>query len=164
MAPYHEQFAIYEEKKEEPTFQIYQDTLQTESSVVLKKAHETKKIEVKQTTEVKVTVEREKPALEVNPIVQNVAEPYRPALQEIKEDKLYDALLTEEGPMSLDNSLVSTGSGKKGSRSKRESFKISRSNFYDIDEYRADIYHYFKSVEVCTVHLSTLIHLNNNFY
>ncbi|OXU29124.1 hypothetical protein TSAR_013877 [Trichomalopsis sarcophagae] len=148
VAPYIEPFTIYEDKKEEPTFQIYEDKLQTESSIVLRDAHETKKIEVKQSTEVKVTVEREKPILEVNPTIQSTVQPYRPVLQEIEEYKHENVLSPEEGPMSLDKSLLLTGSNQKDSRSRREICKTSRSNFYDIDEYRADIYHYFKSVEV----------------
>lgn len=107
-----------------------------------------------------MTVDRENPLLGVNPSALSAAEPYRPVLREIdipkrveedeevEEEEIEDVLVPKESPMSLDRSLILTGSGKKDSRTKREVCKASRANFYDIDEYRADIYHYFRSAEV----------------
>lgn len=143
-----EPFKVYEEKKEEPTFQIYQDKLKTESSTVLRNTQETETIEVKQTTEVKVRVETEKAAIEVNPTVKSV-ERYRPVLREIEIKPEDHDVLPGESPMSLDRSLV-LKSSEKEARTKREACKVTQTNFYDIDEYRADIYNYFRSVEVST--------------
>ena len=88
--------------------------------------------------------------LEVNSTIRN-AEPYRSVLQEVDIQPEEDVLMPKESPMSLDRSLIFTDSDKKDSRSKREACKTTRTNFYDIDEYRADIYHYFRNVEVSMV-------------
>lgn len=144
-----EPFFIFEDKKEEPAFQIYEDKLQTESELVLRNIQESKVVELKQSNEVKVTVEQEN-ALEVLSLNENVESSIRPVLQEIQLKPEENAFLPEESPMSLDRSIVSAGSEKNDSRSKREACKASRANFYDIDEYRADIYHYFRTVEVST--------------
>ncbi|XP_011501243.1 PREDICTED: cyclin-A1 [Ceratosolen solmsi marchali] len=146
--PIVEPFTIYEEKKEEPTFQIYEDKLQTESSIVLRDSQESKKIEVKQITEFKVTVEKEKPTLEFNPAIKNVVESYRPVLQDVEEIKQKDVIIPKDSPISSDRSVILIKSEKKDLRTKRDVCKIGRANFYDVDEYRSDIYNYFKSIEV----------------
>jgi hypothetical protein len=120
--------------------------LQTESSIALRDSQETTKIEVKQITEIKVVIEKDQPT-EFNPPIKNV-ESYRPVLQDVEEIKQRDALIPKDSPMSLDKSIILIESEKKDFRAKREICKISRVNFYDVDEYRADIYHYFKSIEV----------------
>lgn len=156
-----EPFFIFEDKKEEPTFQIYEDKLQIESELVLRNAQETKVIELKQSSEIKVTVPEEN-AIEVLSLKENLDLSNRPALQEIQIKPEENAFLPEESPMSLDRSLVLT-SEKNDSRSKREACKASRANFYDIDEYRADIYHYFRTVEV-SIFLKTLFLKYLSFY
>lgn len=120
-----EPFNIYEEKKEEPAFPIYKD-LQEETAKVKK--------EIPVPKEVKV------PTAE-----NNVKLPPRPVLEEIKDEEI----VPKEIPMSLEKSFSQlSDSAKSDSRSKREACKVTRSNLYDIDEYRADIYNYFRIAEV----------------
>lgn len=148
-----EPFSIFEDKKEEPAFQIYEDKLQTESELVLRNVPESKLVDLQQSTELKLTLKQEN-TVEVLSLNKNVESLDRPVLQEIQLKQEENAFLPEESPMSLDRSVVSTGSEKNDSRSKREACKASRTNFYDIDEYRADIYHYFRTVEVSILMLS----------
>ncbi|KAJ8675671.1 hypothetical protein QAD02_011457 [Eretmocerus hayati] len=147
-----EPFTIYEEKTEEPLFQIYEDDLQTESDIVIN-VQETEKIEIQSTVEVKVAYEKESQSIPEVESPKDEVERFQHVLQEIeitRKDERNDeqAHIPKGSPMSLDRTLSLTESGKKDSRSKREACKASRSNFYDIDEYRADIYHYFRNAEV----------------
>ncbi|XP_014213848.1 cyclin-A1 [Copidosoma floridanum] len=142
---HNEPFSIYEDKKEEPTFQIYQDNVQIPSPVVPDDEQENKKVEASHLAEIRVTVEKD--FTEIHQNGKSVANRLnRSALQEIKIEQLENDL-HKDSPMSLDRSVIYPGSEKKDSKSKKDIYKSTRTNFYDIDEYRADIHQYFKSVE-----------------
>ena len=50
-------------------------------------------------------------------------------------------------PMSLEKSVPYLSSSKKDLQKRRESIKEMRMNFFDVDEYRADIYNYLRVAE-----------------
>lgn len=53
-----------------------------------------------------------------------------------------------EVPMSLEKSFSYADDERKSLALKREASRALRSNFYDVDEYRADIYNYLRFAEV----------------
>ena len=141
-----EPFNIYEDKKEELNFQIYEDKIQTEAAIILRNTLQEKlNVESNIKSECLVKEEKDKLITEIQSKAQNGVDNYRPILQEIKQENIFGS---KGSPMSMDKSCLFESETKKDSRAKREACKISRTNYYDIDEYRADIYHYFRSVEV----------------
>lgn len=96
-----------------------------------------------------ITFEREKPRLEVNPInVSNLPTFYN-AIQDINQKKENEITFSQGSPMSLEKSISYLSSSKKNHQKRRKSIKEMRMNFFDVDEYRADIYNYLRVAEVC---------------
>lgn len=150
MPSQYETFKIYEDKKDDGTFKVYEDKLEKETSVALRESKECKEPKGKQVVDITSTklVEREKlePAHDAIPAI---LPSLRAALQEINQKKRDEPFLPQESPMSLEKSSISfTDSSKKEIAAKREASKALRLNFFDVDEYRADIYNYLRSAEV----------------
>lgn len=144
---YEHQFHVCEDRKEDTMFQIYEDKLQEETSVALRETNDGKELKIKHVTEQVTTikVEKEKPVLQVSPtpVVSSTIHIHHDV-----DEKKDNA----ECPMSLDKSIssFSEGSLKKDNRTKAEINKAIRTNFFEVNEYRADIYNYLRSAE--TVH------------
>ncbi|XP_012522598.1 cyclin-A2 isoform X2 [Monomorium pharaonis] len=146
-----ESFKIYEEdfyKKEEPTFRIYEDKLEEETSVALRTSKEKKDIKAVQEITVKA-VDREQPRLEICTADSTSTYVYHSKIEEtcqIKQD-----VLSKDSPMSIgmsmEKSLTYSSSSNEEYRTRRECNKELRTNFFDIDEYRADIYNYLRISE-----------------
>lgn len=137
-----EPFKIYEEKKEEVIFKIYEDKLEEETSVALRDTRDKKEIKEKQD----IKCEREKPRLEVNPMSVSNLSTFCNTIQDINQKKEND-IFSQGSPMSLEKSLSYSSSSKKDLLKRRESVKEMRINFFDVDEYRADIYNYLRTAE-----------------
>ncbi|XP_076249805.1 cyclin A [Calliopsis andreniformis] len=138
-----ESFKIYEEKKEEVLFKIYEDKLEEETSVALRDTREKKDIKEQQD----VKSEREKPWLEVNPINVSNLPAFCNTVQDINKKTQNEAIFSHGSPMSLEKSVPYSSSSKKELQKRRESVKEMRMNFFDVDEYRADIYSYLRTAE-----------------
>lgn len=138
-----EPFKIYEEKKEEVIFKIYEDKLEEETSVVLRDTKHKKEVKEKQD----VKSEREKPRLEVNPMNVVNLSAFCNATQDINEKKENEVIFSQDSLMSLEKSISYSSSSKKEIQKRRESIKEMRTNFFDVDEYRADIYNYLRVAE-----------------
>lgn len=145
---------------------MYEEKLEEEKSVVLR---DTREVLVKSVTEINIKSERgDKPILEVNPV--SIVPTFRPVLQEIIDPSKRDEITFNNGsPMSLDKSIITSTSEKKDIRLKREVSKIFKNNFYDVDEYRADINNYLRKAEVNIINyyykliffnINTLIYYN----
>ncbi|CAL7945136.1 unnamed protein product [Xylocopa violacea] len=138
-----EPFKIYEEKKEDVIFKIYEDKLEEETSVVLRDTRDKKEIKEKQD----VKFEREKPRLEVNPMNISNLQTFRNGIQDINQKKENEVIFSRDSPMSLEKSIPYSSSSKDDLQKRRESIKEMRTNFYDVEEYRADIYNYLRVAE-----------------
>ncbi|XP_012164882.1 cyclin-A2 [Bombus terrestris] len=139
-----EPFKIYDEKKEEVTFKIYEDKLEEETSVALRDTKDKKEIKEKED----VKPEREKPRLEVNPMTVSNLPTFYNAIEDINKKKENDVIFSQGSPMSLEKSISYLSSSKKNHQKRRKSIKELRMNFFDIDEYRADIYNYLRAAEI----------------
>ncbi|KAL2712668.1 cyclin-A2 [Vespula squamosa] len=139
-----EPFKIYEDKKDEPAFKVYEDKLEEETSVVLRDSKEEREVVTKQ--EVTVQSEQKKPRLDINSLSINDLPVFCNNLQEIIKSKQDDAL-PQGSPMSLEKSLLFPNSSKKDNRTNKESSRELRINFFDVEEYRADIYSYLRVAE-----------------
>ncbi|XP_015521403.1 cyclin-A2 [Neodiprion pinetum] len=139
----YETFKIYEDKKDDGTFNIYEDKLEKETSVALRETKESKETKGKQIADM-TKVEREMPVLDVVP---PILPSLRAALQEINKKKRDEPFFPQESPMSLEKSICLLDSSRKDIAAKREASKALRLNFFDVDEYRADIYNYLRSAE-----------------
>ncbi|XP_012219693.1 cyclin-A1 [Linepithema humile] len=144
-------FKIHGDKKEEPVFKIYEDKLEEETSVMLRDL--TEKKETKAVQETVAKSDREKPRLEVDTMAASSLAEFRNSIEEIYQSK-QDDTLSKDSPMSLGMSLEksltyssSSNEGKNEYRNRRESLKEMRINFFDVDEYRADIYNYLRVTE-----------------
>lgn len=135
-------------------FQIYEDKLQEETSVALRETNESKELKIKHVSEQVTTikVEKEKPTLQVSPTPINKI--VTSTIQIHHDDDDNDEDLKKDNvecPMSLEKSISSfSDSLKKDSRTKAEINKAIRTNFFEVNEYRADIYNYLRSAEVKT--------------
>ncbi|XP_008549422.1 cyclin-A1 [Microplitis demolitor] len=152
-------FKIYEEKVEEKQQQHQQKTLllhDHETQVQVKRITEVTSSSSSTTTTtstVSIKDNERRPVLEVNPV--SIVPAYRPVLQEIIDPTIELCKRTNDdyhpaSPMSLDKSiasLMSIESAKKELRNKRDNVKALKNNFYDVDEYRADIYNYLRIAE-----------------
>ncbi|XP_051168900.1 cyclin-A2 [Leptopilina boulardi] len=164
---YEQQFNICDERKEDTMFQIYEDKLQEETSVALRETNDGNKelLKIKHVSEQVTTIkiEKEKPTLQVNPIpiINNniVTNTIRIHQDDNNDDDNNDEIANEkkenvECPMSLEKSISSFSDSssltKKDNRTKAEIYKAIRTNFFEVNEYRADIYNYLRSAE--TVH------------
>lgn len=93
--------------------------------------------------------EREKPRLEVNPMTVSNLPTFYNAIEDINKKKENDVIFSQGSPMSLEKSISYLSSSKKNHQKRRKSIKELRMNFFDVDEYRADIYNYLRAAEVC---------------
>lgn len=131
-----ESFKIYEDKneakypiyadREETKFKIYEDKLEEETSVALRHSKDIQANIIDQTTLTNGELNK-------------------------SGNKLDDHDNLKESPMSLDKSLNSINTNANRSRFKKIISKEYRSTFFDVDEYRADIYNYLRTAEVCYV-------------
>lgn len=154
-----ESFKIYDEdKKEEPSFKIYEDKLEEETLVALRK----EKKEAKAVQEQTVKSDREQPRLEIRTVDSTSAYAFCSKIEEVCLNK--QNALSKDSPMSigmsLEKSLTYSSSSNEEYRSRREYNKELRTNFFDVDEYRADIYNYLRLSEVQAYFHSTLIRMN----
>lgn len=149
--PAYEGFKVYDEKTDDTLFRIYEDKLEEETTVVLRES--SRDINIKKITE--VTIKTDKPILEVNPV--SIVPTLRPVLQEINtnicEDNNYqdDDDDNNSPVLSVEKSIDFMDSMKNDMKAKREASKIIINNFYDIEEYRADIFNYLKIAEVIII-------------
>ncbi|XP_011638462.1 cyclin-A2 isoform X1 [Pogonomyrmex barbatus] len=129
-------------KKEGP-FKIYEDKLEEETSVALRNTKEEAKSS--QETVAKSDV-REQPRLEIRATSSTYV--FCSKIEEICPKQ--DDDLSKDSPMSvgmsLEKSLTCSSSSNKEYRTRRENIKEMRS-FFDVDEYRADIYNYLRKSE-----------------
>ncbi|XP_076227714.1 cyclin A isoform X2 [Nomia melanderi] len=141
-----EPFKIYEEKKEEALFKIYKDKLEEETLVALRDTKDKKEAKDKQ--DLTSDREREKPRLEVNPrSVSNLPIFCNANIQDVHQKKQNETVFQRDSPMSLEKSIPYSSSSKKELQRRRDSMKEMRMNFFDVDEYRADIYNYLRVAE-----------------
>lgn len=139
-----EPFKIYEDKKDETVFKIYEDKLEEETSVVLRGSKEKNEIIMKQ--EMTIQSEQKKPRLDINSLSINGIPAFCNNLQEIIKSKQDDAYI-QGSPMSLEKPNLFTNSSQKDNRINKESSRELRLNFFDVEEYRADIYSYLRIAE-----------------
>lgn len=134
-------------KKEEPAFKIYEDKLEEETSVVLRNSKEKKEVKAVQETIAKS--DREQPRLEISTVNSTSTYVFSSKIEEVYKQ---DDVLSKDSPMSvgmsLEKSLTYSSSSNDEYRTRRECNKELRTNFYDVDEYRADIYNYLRVSEV----------------
>ncbi|XP_074095853.1 cyclin A [Cotesia typhae] len=146
-------FKVYEEKVEEKQHQHQQKTVVFRDHDTQVQVNRVTEITSSSTSTVSIKDNERRPVLEVNPV--SIVSTYRPVLQEIPDPTIELCKRTDEyhpgSPMSLDKSIVSMMSielPKKDSRNnKRDVVKTLKNNFYDVDEYRADIYNYLRIAE-----------------
>ncbi|XP_011883133.1 PREDICTED: cyclin-A2 isoform X2 [Vollenhovia emeryi] len=148
-----EPFKVYEEdsyKKEEPAFKIYEDKLEVEASVALRNSK--KNEEAKAVQETTAKSDREQPALDYDAGTLDSTSTYV-LCSEL--DKIYPVkakALSQDSPMSvgmsLEKSLPNSSSSNNEYRTRRECNKGLRTSFFDVDEYRADIYNYLRESEL----------------
>lgn len=125
---------------------VYEEKLE-EKSVVLCEAQDTRLINVKQITE-KIIISKSENSLETSKHL-SIVPAYRPALHEVTDIIKDVEKFNPELPMSLEKTILSSSaSEKKEARAKRDAAKVLTNNFYDVDEYRADIYNYLRKAEV----------------
>ncbi|EFN67786.1 Cyclin-A1 [Camponotus floridanus] len=145
-----ESFKIFDDKKGETVFKIYQDKLEEETSVVLRDSKEKKETNVVQEIVAKSNYEQRI----INKNSVNFAA-FRSTIEEICQNK-QDDIFSKDSPMSLEKSLdktldksltYSSSSNNKEYKMRRECIKEMRTNFFDVDEYRADIYNYLRVSE-----------------
>ncbi|XP_033320775.2 cyclin A isoform X1 [Megalopta genalis] len=139
-----EQFKIYEERKEEVLFKIYEDKLEEETSVALRDTKDKKEQKNKQD----VVPERQKPRLEVNPInITNLPTFCNDNIQNVHQKKQNEEIFQHDSPMSLEKTVPYTSSSKKELQRRQCSTKEMRMSFFDVNEYRADIFYYLRVTE-----------------
>ncbi|KAL0101501.1 hypothetical protein PUN28_018968 [Cardiocondyla obscurior] len=143
-----ETFKIYEEdfyKKDEPAFKIYEDKLEEETSVALRYSKEKKDMKT-----VQETTERDQQRLEVHTIETTSTYVFHSKVEDACS-KMQDNVSSKDSPMSvgmsLEKSLTYSSSSNDDYRTRRECNKELRTSFFDVDEYRADIYNYLRVSE-----------------
>lgn len=143
-----EPFKIYDDKKEEPVFKIYEDKLEEETSVVLRDSMEKKETIVVQ--EIVAKSNKEQPRIDLITTSSVNFATFRSSIEEICQNK-EENIFSKDSPMSLEKSLQKSltysSSSNKEYKTRREYIKEMRTNFFDVDEYRADIYNYLRSSE-----------------
>lgn len=127
--------------------------MEEETSVILRDLTETKETKAVQETVAKS--DKEKSWLEVNAMAASSLAEFRNSIEEIYQSK-QDNTLLKDSPMSVGMSVEksltyssSSNEGKNEYRNRREPLKEVRINFFDVDEYRADIFNYLRVTEVC---------------
>lgn len=97
--------------------------------------------------------DREQPKLEIHTADSSSNYIFCSKIEGICQTKQND-VLSKDSPMSvgmsLEKSLTYSNSSVEEYRTRRESNKEFRTNFFDVDEYRADIYNYLRVSEVYT--------------
>ncbi|XP_015178050.1 PREDICTED: cyclin-A2 isoform X3 [Polistes dominula] len=142
-----EPFKIYEDKKEEGAFKVYEDKLEEETSVVLRDSKDDRDVIINQ--EVTVPSEQKKPRLDINSLSINDVPIICNSLQEIINGKQDDKSLLQDTPIFPDKPLLfNSSSSNEENRINKESSRELRNNFFDVEEYRADIYSYLRVAEV----------------
>lgn len=124
--------------------------MEEETSVVLRDSKEKKETKVVQEIVAKSNYEQRI----INKNSVNFAA-FRSTIEEICQNK-QDDIFSKDSPMSLEKSLDKTleksltysSSSNKEYKMRREYIKEMRTNFFDVDEYRADIYNYLRVSEV----------------
>lgn len=143
-----EPFKIYDDKKEEPIFKIYEDKLEEETSVVLRDSMEKKETIVVQ--EIVAKSNKEQPRIDTITTSSVNFATFRSSIEEICQNK-EENIFSKDSPMSLEKSLEKSltysSSSNKEYKTRREYIKEMRTNFFDVDEYRADIYNYLRVSE-----------------
>lgn len=136
--------------------------MEEETSVVLRDSKEKK--------ETKVVQEIAKSHKEQRIITNSVNfAAFRSTIEEICQNK-QDDIFSKDSPMSLEKSLdkslekslTYSNSSNKEYKMRREYIKEMRTNFFDVDEYRADIYNYLRVSEVCiclSLHIIINLHV-----
>lgn len=118
--------------------------MEKETSIVFRDSKKKKEIKTKQ--EIEVKFDRESLRLDINTTAASLVV-FHNNIEEITQKNEDDVLSLKDSPMSLAKSLTHSSSSKKEFRDRRESCKGS--SFFDVDEYRADIYNYLRITEVC---------------
>ncbi|XP_029174789.1 cyclin-A1 isoform X2 [Nylanderia fulva] len=141
-------FKIYDDKKDEPVFKIYEDKLEEETSVVLRDSMEKKETTV--VHEIVAKSNKEQPRIDIITTSSVNFATFRSSIEEICQNK-EDNIFSKDSPMSLEKplekSLTNSSSSNKEYKTRREYIKEMRTNFFDVDEYRADIYNYLRVSE-----------------
>lgn len=124
--------------------------MEEETSVVLRDSKEKREIKVVQETVAKSN--KEQPRIETITSSSVNFAAFRSTIEEICQNK-QDDIFSKDSPMSLEKSLEKSltysSSSNKEYKTRREYIKEMRTNFFDVDEYRADIYNYLRISEVC---------------
>lgn len=122
--------------------------MEEETSVALRNS---KDQEVKVVQETTAKSDREQPRLEICTADSTSTYVFHSKIEEVCQTKRDDAL-SKDSPMSvgmsMEKSLIYSSSSNEEYRTRRECNKELRTNFFDIDEYRADIYNYLRVSEV----------------
>lgn len=123
--------------------------MEEETSVVLRNSKEKKEAKAVQETIAKS--DREQPRLEIRTVNSTSTYVFSSKIEEAYPNK-QDDVLSKDSPMSvgmsLEKSLTYSSSSNDEYRTRRECNKELRTNFFDVDEYRADIYNYLRVSEV----------------
>lgn len=124
--------------------------MEEETSVVLRDSKEKRETKVVQETVAKSN--KEQPRIETRTTSSVNFAAFRSTIEEICQNK-QDDIFSKDSPMSLEKSLEKSltysSSSNKEYKTRRECIKEMRTNFFDVDEYRADIYNYLRISEVC---------------
>lgn len=124
--------------------------MEEETSVVLRDSKEKRETKVVQETVAKSN--KEQPRIETRTTSSVNFAAFRSTIEEICQNK-QDDIFSKDSPMSLEKSLEKSltysSSSNKEYKTRREYIKEMRTNFFDVDEYRADIYNYLRISEVC---------------
>lgn len=124
--------------------------MEEETSVVLRDSMEKRETKVVQETVAKSN--KEQPRLEIITTSSVNFATFRSSIEEICQNK-EDNIFSKDSPMSLEKSLEKSltysSSSNKEYKTRREYIKEMRTSFFDVDEYRADIYTYLRVSEVC---------------
>lgn len=122
--------------------------MEEETSVALRNSKEKETKAVQETT---AKSDREQPKLEIHTADSSSTYIFYNKIEEICQTKQND-VLSKDSPMSvgmsLEKSLTYSNSSNEEYRTRRECNKELRTNFFDVDEYRADIYNYLRVSEV----------------
>lgn len=123
--------------------------MEEETSVALRNSKEKKETKVVRETVAKS--DREQPRLEIRTVDSTSTYVFCSKIEEVCPIK-QDDVLSKDSPMSvgmsLEKSLTYSSSSNEEYRIRREYNRELRTNFFDVDEYRADIYNYLRVSEV----------------
>lgn len=132
--------------------------MEEETSVALRNSKEKKEVKAVQETTAKS--DREQPRLEICTADSTSTYIFHSNIKEVCQIKR-DDVLSKDSPMSMEKSLTYSSSSNEEYRTRRECNKELRTNFFDVDEYRADIYNYLRLSEVYILLFLFYIHINS---